>query len=85
MTFPAQIFADFSSHLPEKTQLHDIRNILRKTVSKTLEKKHQSEVAFSLYSEILGVELGWNYFERRHLFEDFLFVCDEISDFNDSN
>ena len=69
-------------------QLHDIRNILRKAVLKTLKMKLQSEVAFSgfsLYPEILGVELGWNNFEYRHLFEDFFFVCDEVYDFDDSN
>lgn len=73
LTFPVQIFA-ISFFTSEKTpllmaQLHDIRNILRKTVPKTLETK-----PLSLYPEILGVELGWNNFEYRHLFEDFLFV-----------
>ena len=91
LTFPVQFFA-ISFFTSEKTpllmaQLHDIRNILRKTVPKTFEMKPQSEFAFSGFRipKILGVELGWINFELRDLFEDLFFACDEISDFDDSN
>ena len=73
-------YCSHTKHTPKKSSNPQI--ILKRrryvAVPKILEMKRQN-LRFHFQDsrnnpQILGVELGWNYFERRH-FEDFFSVC----------
>ena len=75
---PARQKYSHTKHTPKKSSNPQILKRRRYVAApKILEMKPQNlrfHFQDSRNPQILGVELGWNYFERRH-FEDFFSVC----------